>query len=96
MSAVLLAEMAVLHQHYADRIHHYRPAIRELVEASRTASDAAAYIRAQERRAAFTAEWENWFADHGIDLLLEPTAPVVPTCEATATSADTRAERATH
>jgi aspartyl-tRNA(Asn)/glutamyl-tRNA(Gln) amidotransferase subunit A len=77
MSAVLLAEMAVLHQHYADRIHHYRPAIRELVEASRTASDAAAYIRAQERRAAFTAEWENWFADHGIDLLLEPTAPVV-------------------
>jgi aspartyl-tRNA(Asn)/glutamyl-tRNA(Gln) amidotransferase subunit A len=77
MSAVLLAEMGVLHQHYADRIHHYRPAIRELVEASHTASDAATYIRAQERRAAFTAEWENWFADHDIDLLLEPTAPVV-------------------
>jgi aspartyl-tRNA(Asn)/glutamyl-tRNA(Gln) amidotransferase subunit A len=77
MSAVLLAEMAVLHQQYADRIDHYRPAIRELVEASRTASDAATYIRAQERRAAFTAEWETWFADHDIDLLLEPTAPLV-------------------
>ena len=77
MTAVLLAEMAVLHQQYADRIHRYRPAIRELIEASRTASDAATYIRAQERRAAFTAEWENWFADHDIDLLLEPTAPLV-------------------
>jgi aspartyl-tRNA(Asn)/glutamyl-tRNA(Gln) amidotransferase subunit A len=77
MSAVLLAEMAMLHQQYADRIHHYRPAIRELVEASRTASDAATYIRAQERRAAFTAEWETWFAEHEIDLLLEPTVPLV-------------------
>lgn len=77
MSAVLLAEMAVLHQRYSDRIHHYRPAIRELVEASRTASDAATYIRAQGRRSVFTAEWENWFADHDIDLLLEPTVPLV-------------------
>ena len=77
MSAVLLAEMAVHHQRYADRIQHYRPAIRELVEASGTASDAATYIRAQARRAAFTAEWENWFVDHDIDLLLEPTVPLV-------------------
>jgi aspartyl-tRNA(Asn)/glutamyl-tRNA(Gln) amidotransferase subunit A len=77
MSAVLLAEMAVLHQTYADRIDHYRPAIRELIEASHTASDAATYIRAQERRAAFSAEWETWFADHDIDLLLEPTVPLV-------------------
>jgi aspartyl-tRNA(Asn)/glutamyl-tRNA(Gln) amidotransferase subunit A len=77
MSAVLLAEMAVFHQQYADRLHDYRPAIQELVEASRTASDAVKYIRAQERRAAFTAEWENWFAEHGIHLLLEPTVPRV-------------------
>jgi aspartyl-tRNA(Asn)/glutamyl-tRNA(Gln) amidotransferase subunit A len=77
MSAILLTEMAVLHQRYADRIKHYRPAIRELVEACRTARDAATYIRAQERRAAFTAEWESWFADRGIDLLLEPTSPLV-------------------
>lgn len=77
MSAVLLAEMAVLHRQYADRVDHYRPAIGELVDATRTASDAATYIRAQERRAAFTAEWENWFADHDVDLVLEPTVPLV-------------------
>jgi aspartyl-tRNA(Asn)/glutamyl-tRNA(Gln) amidotransferase subunit A len=77
MSAILLGEMAVLHRQYAARIDRYRPAIRELVEATRTANDAATYIRAQERRAAFTAEWENWFADHDIDLVLEPTVPLV-------------------
>jgi aspartyl-tRNA(Asn)/glutamyl-tRNA(Gln) amidotransferase subunit A len=77
MSAVLLAEMGWHHGEYADRIDQYRPAIRELVEAGAAATDAAAYIRAQERRAAFTAEWESWFAGHGVDLLLEPTAPIV-------------------
>ena len=74
LSAILLAEMWVLHRRYADRADRYRPAIRELVDACSTATDVVAYIEAQQRRAAFTAEWESWFARHGVDLLLEPTS----------------------
>lgn len=77
MSAILLAEMWVLHRDYADRADRYRPAIRELVDASSTATDAVAYIGAQQRRATFTAEWEDWFARHGVDLVLEPTSALV-------------------
>jgi aspartyl-tRNA(Asn)/glutamyl-tRNA(Gln) amidotransferase subunit A len=77
LSAILLAEMSVLHRDYADRADRYRPAIRELVDASNAATDVVAYIRAQERRAAFTAEWDDWFARNSVDLVLEPTAPVV-------------------
>ncbi len=77
MSAVLLAEMWVLHREHEDRAGHYRPSIAELVGASRGATDAVAYISAQQRRAAFTAEWEAWFAAGGVDLVLEPTVPQV-------------------
>jgi aspartyl-tRNA(Asn)/glutamyl-tRNA(Gln) amidotransferase subunit A len=77
MTTVLLTEMWVLHREYADRADRYRPAIRELVDAASNATDAIAYIRAQERRADFTAEWEQWFADQGVDVLLEPTVPTV-------------------
>jgi aspartyl-tRNA(Asn)/glutamyl-tRNA(Gln) amidotransferase subunit A len=74
---VLLAEMWAVHRGFADHADRYRPSIRELVEASSTATEAAAYIRAQERRSAFCAEWERWFADHGVDLVLEPTSALV-------------------
>jgi aspartyl-tRNA(Asn)/glutamyl-tRNA(Gln) amidotransferase subunit A len=77
MTAILLAEMRVLHRDYADRAERYRPAIRELVDAATGPSDAARYIHAQERRTEFTAEWERWFAEHGVDLVLEPTVPPV-------------------
>ena len=77
MSAVFLAEMWALHHEYVDRADRYRPSIRELAEAAGAATDAATYIRAQERRAAFTAEWEAWFARNEVDLVLEPTVPPV-------------------
>ena len=77
MTTILLAEMRVLHGGYAERADRYRPSIRELVDATASATDAARYIRAQERRAEFTAEWEGWFAEHGVDLVLEPTVPPV-------------------
>jgi aspartyl-tRNA(Asn)/glutamyl-tRNA(Gln) amidotransferase subunit A len=77
MTAVLLSEMRVLHRGYADRIERYRPSIQELVEASSGMTDAAVYLEAQERRTAFTAEWERWFTEHGVDLVLEPTVPLV-------------------
>ena len=77
MTTILLTEMGVLHRDHADRADRYRPSIRELVDAGAAATDAASYIRAQERRAAFTAEWEAWFAAQGVDLLLEPIVPIV-------------------
>jgi aspartyl-tRNA(Asn)/glutamyl-tRNA(Gln) amidotransferase subunit A len=77
LSAILLTEMWVYHRAFADRADRYRPAIREIVEAASTATDAVAYLDAQQRRAAFTAEWEDWFARHGVDLVLEPTSALV-------------------
>jgi aspartyl-tRNA(Asn)/glutamyl-tRNA(Gln) amidotransferase subunit A len=77
LDEILLSEMWALHGGFADRADRYRPRIREMVAAAGTATDAQAYIRAMGRAAAFTAEWERWFAEHGTDLLLEPTVPVV-------------------
>jgi aspartyl-tRNA(Asn)/glutamyl-tRNA(Gln) amidotransferase subunit A len=77
MSVILLAEMWVLHRGYADCAERYRPSIRELVDAGSRSIEVARYVSAQEARAAFTAEWEHWLDGHGVDLVLEPTAPVV-------------------
>jgi aspartyl-tRNA(Asn)/glutamyl-tRNA(Gln) amidotransferase subunit A len=77
MSAVLLAEMWAFHRQFEDRVDRYRPSIRELVEAARTATGADTYIRAQQARETFTAEWQGWFAAHEVDFLLEPTVPIV-------------------
>jgi Asp-tRNA(Asn)/Glu-tRNA(Gln) amidotransferase A subunit family amidase len=91
MTTVLLTEMWVLHSGYSDRADHYRPAIRELVDAASNATDAIAYIHAQKRRANFTAEWEQWFTDQGVDVLLEPTVPTVAHVRGRGTSPATRA-----
>ncbi len=78
LSLVLLTEAWAHHSAYADRHALYRPAIAQFIEASRGFTDAAAYLGAQQRRAAGTAEWERWFSEHGVDLVLEPTLPIVP------------------
>ena len=36
------------------------------------------YLAAQHRRAVGVAAWEDWFSAGGIDLVLEPTLPIVP------------------
>ncbi len=41
-------------------------------------TDAQVYIGAQERRAHAARCWEDWFREHGVDLVLEPTLPIVP------------------
>ena len=48
------------------------------MEAAAGFTDAAPYLAAQRRRAEGTAAWEDWFAAHRIDLVLEPTLPIVP------------------
>jgi aspartyl-tRNA(Asn)/glutamyl-tRNA(Gln) amidotransferase subunit A len=78
LSRVLLTEVAAHHGAYAASHDRYRPAIAEFVEASRAFTDAGAYLAAQGRRAAGAARWEGWLVDEGIDLLLEPTLPILP------------------
>ena len=78
LSRLLLTDVWAYHAQHAGRAAHYRPAIAEFVEAAQGFTDAAAYLAAQERRAAGAAAWEDWFAAGGIDLVLEPTLPIVP------------------
>src|SRR4051812_32729334 len=63
------------HEQFAGRAEGYRPFLRRIAAAAGEAGPAAAYVRAQDRRAAFTATWERWLRDEGVDLLLEATIP---------------------
>jgi aspartyl-tRNA(Asn)/glutamyl-tRNA(Gln) amidotransferase subunit A len=78
LSRLLFTEVWAYHARHASRADLYRPAIAEFVEAAEHFTDAAAYLAAQDRRAAGAAAWEDWFAQGGIDLVLEPTLPIVP------------------
>ncbi|MGZ4170566.1 MAG: amidase [Solirubrobacteraceae bacterium] len=78
LSRLLLTDVWAYHAQHAARAERYRPAIAEFVEVAQNFTDAAAYLAAQERRAAGAAAWERWFAGSGIDLVLEPTLPIVP------------------
>jgi Asp-tRNA(Asn)/Glu-tRNA(Gln) amidotransferase A subunit family amidase len=53
------------------------PVTREITESGRSVT-AAAYLDAQQRRAAFTETWESFFrsGDGGYDVLLAPSMPV--------------------
>ena len=73
---ILFHEVWPYHAALAERRDRYRPSIREFVDLAREVHDAARYEAAQARRAEMTAQWRAWFADHGVDLLLEPTVPV--------------------
>jgi aspartyl-tRNA(Asn)/glutamyl-tRNA(Gln) amidotransferase subunit A len=78
LSVVLLTEVWAYHRRHADRHELYRPSIAEFVEIASNFTDAPAYLEAQARRTAGVAEWERWFESHDVDLVLEPTLPIVP------------------
>jgi aspartyl-tRNA(Asn)/glutamyl-tRNA(Gln) amidotransferase subunit A len=78
LSRVLLTEVWVYHRAHADRHDHYRPQVAEFVEAARHFTDAQAYLEAQERRGLGTAAWEEWFDEERVDVVLEPTLPILP------------------
>jgi aspartyl-tRNA(Asn)/glutamyl-tRNA(Gln) amidotransferase subunit A len=78
LSAVLLTEVWSYHSAFLEARDRYRPAIAEFVEAAAAFTDAQAYLGAQRRRAAGTAAWEAWFSSGRVDLVLEPTLPIVP------------------
>src|SRR6185437_3061566 len=78
LSAVLMTEVWAYHQAHADRLDRYRGQVAEFVEAASNFTDGEAYAAAQTRRSELTATWERWFAEHGIDAVLEPTLPILP------------------
>jgi aspartyl-tRNA(Asn)/glutamyl-tRNA(Gln) amidotransferase subunit A len=77
MTAIFLTEMGAGHAEHAAKAGLYRPSIRQLVQATATATDAGRYLRAQADRARLTAAWEVWFAANEVDLALEATVPIV-------------------
>jgi aspartyl-tRNA(Asn)/glutamyl-tRNA(Gln) amidotransferase subunit A len=73
---IFFHEVWPYHSGLIDRADRYRPSIREFVEVARRVHDPAAYAEAQARRARFTERWRRWFAEHRVDVLLEPTVPM--------------------
>jgi aspartyl-tRNA(Asn)/glutamyl-tRNA(Gln) amidotransferase subunit A len=78
LNVILLTEVWAQHRAHAASHDRYRPAIAEFVEAAQRFTDAGRYLDAQRRRAAGAAAWETWLAEHGVDLVLEPTLPIEP------------------
>ena len=73
---ILFHEVWPYHVAHVERRDRYRPSIREFVDVAEEVHDPVAYEAAQARRADMTARWRSWFADHDVDLLLEPTVPI--------------------
>ena len=72
----LLPEVWTYHAQHEEARDLYRPAILEFVGASKNFTDAQLYIATQARRAGAAAAWEVWYAEHGVDFVLEPTLPI--------------------
>jgi aspartyl-tRNA(Asn)/glutamyl-tRNA(Gln) amidotransferase subunit A len=73
---ILFHDVWPYHSELVDRTDRYRASIREFVDVARRVYDPTAYAAAQERREQVTQGWRNWFAEHRIDALLEPTVPM--------------------
>ncbi|HEX3618130.1 MAG TPA: amidase, partial [Solirubrobacteraceae bacterium] len=75
--ALVLVEMWVYHQQFADREQFYRPQLRETLRTAREVMSASDYARIQLGRGRYAAAWESWMDRHGVDLILEPATRVV-------------------
>jgi aspartyl-tRNA(Asn)/glutamyl-tRNA(Gln) amidotransferase subunit A len=75
---VLSTDMVAYHRRFDARRDLYRPALREWVELGESrAVSGERYAATQVRRRAMTAAWSNWYDEHRITALIEPTIPVV-------------------
>ncbi len=75
---LVLTEMLVYHRRFDDRRDGYRPSNRGRLEhAERRAMTAEEYIALQAGRTEDAYAWCDWFAEHRIDAIVEPTIPIV-------------------
>jgi aspartyl-tRNA(Asn)/glutamyl-tRNA(Gln) amidotransferase subunit A len=78
LSVILMSEAWAYHAQHSELSDRYRPALGEFVEIASNFTSVVPYLAAQERRAQGTQAWEDWFVANGVDLVLEPTLPIVP------------------
>jgi aspartyl-tRNA(Asn)/glutamyl-tRNA(Gln) amidotransferase subunit A len=75
---LVCAEMLTWHRRFDAQRERYRRSIRGFLEhAERRALTAEEYVRAQQRRDEDACRWADWFAEHRIDAVVEPTVPIV-------------------
>ena len=75
---VMTTDMLAYHRGFDDRRHHYRPSLRGWIEMGEArALTGEQYAAAQARRQGMTWAWSDWFYEHDITALIEPTIPVV-------------------
>jgi Asp-tRNA(Asn)/Glu-tRNA(Gln) amidotransferase A subunit family amidase len=72
------AEILAYHRRFDDRRELYRQSTRDFLErGEQRALTAEEYVAAQSLRAQAAAAWCDWFAEHRIDAIVEPTVPLV-------------------
>ena len=75
---LVLTEMLTYHRRFDDRRDDYRFSNRARLEhAERRAMTAEEFVAGQIGRAEDTAAWCDWLAEHRIDVIVEPTIPIV-------------------
>jgi aspartyl-tRNA(Asn)/glutamyl-tRNA(Gln) amidotransferase subunit A len=75
---LVLTEMLAFHRRFDDRRDGYRPSNRGRLEhAERRAMTAEEYIDLQVGRTEDTDRWCDWLTEHRIDVIVEPTIPIV-------------------
>ena len=75
---LVTAGMLAYHRRFDHRRELYRPSIRGFLDyAERRAMTAEEYAGAQLRRDEDRARWLDWFTEHRVDAIVEPTLPIV-------------------
>ena len=75
---LVLTEMLPYHRRFEHLREAYRFSNRARLEhAEERAMTAEEYVASQSGRAEDTAAWLDWFAEHRIDVIVEPTIPIV-------------------
>ena len=75
---LVLTEMLAYHRRFDDRRDDYRFSNRARLEhAERRAMTAEEFVAGQTGRTEDTAAWCDWLAEHRIDVIVEPTIPIV-------------------
>ncbi len=75
---LICTDMLVWHRRFDDRRADYRPSIRGFLEFGEScAMTGEAYAAGQQRRIDDADRWRDWFAEHRVDAIVEPTLPIV-------------------
>jgi aspartyl-tRNA(Asn)/glutamyl-tRNA(Gln) amidotransferase subunit A len=75
---IFCAELSAWHSRFADRRALYRDSLREWVEqGAGDGSSALDMAAAQVRRREAMEVWREWFGEHRVSAVIEPTVPVV-------------------